>query len=58
MSSQVEKKPVFLQPGGRIVRFEKSHANDLGVIEMRRLAQERLKKTGFPKELLDKTKSR
>ena len=51
--SQPENKPLFLQPGGQIVRFEKSHANDPHVIEMGRRAEETLKRVGFPKELLE-----
>ena len=58
MLSHSEKKPLFLEPGGRIVKGMKSHANDPHVIEMGRRAQDMLRKTGIPKELLDKIKSR
>ena len=55
MSSK--KKPSYTAFGGRIVRFKESHLNDPHVVEMGRRAQETLKKVGFPKELLGKTKS-
>lgn len=52
-----KKKPLLLQPEGKVVRFKKSHLNDPQIVEHARLGRELLKQVGLPKELLGQQKS-
>lgn len=56
--SHMKAQTKYTSFGTRIDPSIKKNMNDPHVIEMGRRALERLKKTGFPKELLDKIKSR